>query len=193
VVEMEATIVDHLVSILIDPSCNLSYVSPQTVEKCKLQQVKHVKSWLVQLATRTKRKATRVIPTCIFIVNGLSTQATLNMLPLEPYDMLIGMDWLAAHKAKLDCYNKTLECEGEEGKNNTLHGIQNHVSARKISALQVKKYCKKGCPLYVIQVLNFVDDNKPSLEDHPILIKYKDVFPEEVLGLPQRRDIDSSI
>jgi hypothetical protein len=43
VVEMEGMIANHLVSILIDPRSNLSYVSPQTVEKCKLQQLKNVK------------------------------------------------------------------------------------------------------------------------------------------------------
>jgi hypothetical protein len=47
--------------------------------------------------------------------------------------------------------------------------------------------------LYAIQVLDSVEDNKPSLEDHPILREYKDVFPEEVPGLPPRRDIDFSI
>jgi hypothetical protein len=64
---------------------------------------------------------------------------------------------------------------------------------RQISTLQVKKYCIKGCPLYAIQVLNYVEENKPSLEDHPILREHKDVFPEEVSGLPPRRDIDFSI
>jgi hypothetical protein len=64
---------------------------------------------------------------------------------------------------------------------------------RQISALQVKKYCRKGCLLYAIQVLNFVKNSKPSLEDHPILREYKYVFPEEVLGLPPRRYIGFSI
>ena len=64
VVEMEGTISNHHVSILIDPGSNLSYVSPQTVEKCILQQVKHNESWMVQLATGTKRKVTEIIPTC---------------------------------------------------------------------------------------------------------------------------------
>jgi hypothetical protein len=54
----------------------------------------------------------------------------------------------------------------------------------------VKKYCKKGWPLYAIQVLNSVENDKPNLEDHPILREYKDVFPDEVLGLPPRRDIE---
>jgi hypothetical protein len=56
VVEMEGMITNCLVSILIDPGFNLSYVAPQTVDKCKLKLVRHVKTWLVQLATGTKRK-----------------------------------------------------------------------------------------------------------------------------------------
>jgi hypothetical protein len=57
----------------------------------------------------------------------------------------------------------------------------------------MRKYCRKGCPLYVIQVLGSVKDDKPSLEDHPTLREYRDVFPEEVLSLPPRREIDFSI
>jgi hypothetical protein len=47
-------------------------------------------------------------------MSGFPTQATLNILPLGYYDLLIEMDWLASHKTKLDYYNKTLECEDEE-------------------------------------------------------------------------------
>jgi hypothetical protein len=64
VVEMEGMIANCQVSILIDPSSNLIYVSPHIVDKCKLKRVKHVNPWLVQLATRTKRKVEKVIPSC---------------------------------------------------------------------------------------------------------------------------------
>jgi hypothetical protein len=97
VVDMEGMIANHLVSILIDPSSNLSYVSPQTVDKCKLQLVRNVKPWLVQLATGTKIKVVEVIPACKFIMDGFPTQVTLNILPLGYYDLLIGMDWLATY------------------------------------------------------------------------------------------------
>jgi hypothetical protein len=118
------------------------------------------------------------------------TQVTLNILPLGSYDLLIGMDWLATYKARMECYHKTSECVGEEGRRITLQGIQKPVSVRRISTLQMREYCKKGCLLYAIQVLDSVEDDKSSLEDHPILGEYRDVFPEEVLGLPLRRDID---
>jgi hypothetical protein len=54
----------------------------------------------------------------------------------------------------------------------------------------MRRYFQKGCPLYAIQVSKTIEGNKPSLEDHPTLREHIDVFPEEVLGLPPRRDID---
>jgi hypothetical protein len=38
-----------------------------------------------------------------------------------------------------------------------------------------------------------VEDDKPKLDDHPILREYRDIFPEDVPCLPLRRDIDFSI
>jgi hypothetical protein len=120
VVEIEGTIFNHLVSILIDPSSNLSYIAPKTVDNCKLQTQKQTKPWLVQLATSSKRTVAEVIPTYQLMLGEFPTQATLNILPLGSYDLLIGMDWLATHKARLDCYHKTIECVSKEGKRITL-------------------------------------------------------------------------
>jgi hypothetical protein len=110
VVEIESMILNHLVSILIDPGSNLSYIAPKAVDKCKLQPQKHTKPWLVQLANGTKRRIAKVIPACQLMLSEFPTQATLNILSLGSYDLLIGMDWIATHKSRLDCYHKTLEC-----------------------------------------------------------------------------------
>ena len=85
------------------------------VENCSFKKVKHGKSWLVQLATRTKRKVSEFIEKCPLVMNGLITCVDFNVLPLGSYEVLIGMYWLEAHKVKLDCYNKNFECMDEEG------------------------------------------------------------------------------
>jgi hypothetical protein len=36
-VEIEGMIFNHLVSVLIDPGSNLSFIAPKAVDKCKLQ------------------------------------------------------------------------------------------------------------------------------------------------------------
>ena len=48
-------------------------------------------------------------------MKGLKTFEYLNIIPLGSYDVLNGMDWLDAHHAILDCYNKTYTCLDEEG------------------------------------------------------------------------------
>ena len=70
---------------------------------------------LVQLATGTKRKVSEVVGKFPLVMDELVTCVDLNVLPLGSYDVLIGMDWLEAHRVNLDCYNKTFECMDEEG------------------------------------------------------------------------------
>ena len=44
------------------------------------------------------------------VMNGLVTYVDLNVLPLDSYDVLIGMDWLDSHRVNIDCHNKDFEC-----------------------------------------------------------------------------------
>jgi len=61
VVEIEGKINNSRTYILIDPRSRLSYITPNVVESNKLKKLKHAKSWLVQLATKTKRKVVEFI------------------------------------------------------------------------------------------------------------------------------------
>jgi hypothetical protein len=52
------------------------------------------------------------------------------------------MSWL---NVVLDCYNKTITCLDEEGKQGKIQGIPRVVVVREISAMQLKKSFRKGC------------------------------------------------
>ena len=95
---------------MIDPGSTHSYITPRLVEICAFKKVKHRKPCLVQLAIVTKRKVSEVVEKC-----PLVTCVDMNVLLLGSYDVLIGMDWLEAHRVNIDCYNKTFECMDEEG------------------------------------------------------------------------------
>ena len=116
-----------------------------------------------------------------------------NVLPLVSYDILIGMDWLEAHKVKLDCYNKTFECMDEEGNPKVVRGIPKVISVRQVSAMQLKKSCRKVCRLYAAHVLEATKNETPKLKDYHVLQEFRDVFPNEIPGLPPKRDIDFTI
>ena len=71
VVEVAGKIIEQSVSILIDPGSTHSYITPIVVEICALEKEKHSKSWLVQLATGTKRKVSEVVEKCPLVMDGL--------------------------------------------------------------------------------------------------------------------------
>jgi hypothetical protein len=60
-IEVEGMINNRPLVILIDSGASHSYVDPRVVESLHLTRSKHEKSWLVQLATGTKRKVTELV------------------------------------------------------------------------------------------------------------------------------------
>ena len=89
-----------------------------------------------------------------FFIDGLVTCVDLNVLLLGSYDVLIGMDWLEAHRVKLNYYHETFECMNEEGNPRVVRGIPKVISVRHISSMQLKKFCRKGfelCSAHIVE------------------------------------------
>ena len=61
------------------------------------------------------------------------------------------------------------------------------IFVRQISAMQLKKFCRKGCILYATHVLEGAKNETPMLEEFHVLKEFRDVFPDEILGLPPKR------
>ena len=122
-VEIHSIIQNKHVSILIDLGASLTYVSPTIVEKCNLNLKFFEKSWLVQLATWTKRKVISYVENCEIFMSQFGTQEKLNVLSLGSYDVLIGMVWLKKHRVFLNCFEKTFTCLDEKGETIIVKGI----------------------------------------------------------------------
>ena len=127
------------------------------------------------------------------VINGLITYVDMNVLPLGSYDILFGMDWLEAHRVKLDYYNKSFECMDEEGNPVVVRGIPRVISVRKILAMQLKNFCRKGCQLYATHIVEAAENETLKLEYYHMLQEFRDVFPDEIPRLPPKRDIDFTI
>eukprot|EP00253_Pinus_taeda_P017798 PITA_17798 len=193
-VEFEGNISNLSLAILIDPGATLSYVSPKIVEQCKLQSEKFRNPWLVQLSTGAKRRVLAKINKCPLTIAGQPIVADLNILPLGSYDVLIGMDWLEKHWSLVNCKTKTIYCKDDHGEQQELQGIKHPVQIRPITASQLAKCIKKKCQIYAIQVGYANQKDKTAmLGNIPVVQEFVDVFPEEVPGLPPKRDVDFTI
>ncbi len=85
------------------------------MDKCGLSKEVHAESWLVQLATSTKKRVHHWVRACAFDLNGMRTIADFNVLTFRAYNMTLGMDWLYLHRTKVDCYDKATECMDDNG------------------------------------------------------------------------------
>jgi hypothetical protein len=100
------------------------------VEIFHLKISQHGKSWLVQLATTTKRRINELVQNYPLDMNGINTNVEINIIPLGSFDYLIGMDWLEKNHVFLDYYNKEFTCLDEEGNLRLVQGIQREMAAK---------------------------------------------------------------
>lgn len=66
-------------------------------------------------------------------IRGIITGVKLNILPLGSYNFFIGIDWLAAHREKVDYYDKMLEYLSDEGDIIMMQIIKRQITLRMIS------------------------------------------------------------
>ena len=57
--------------------------------------------------------------------------------------------------------------------------------------MKVKRCLRQGCRLYVVEAVN--ERKGPSLDQYPVLSEFKDVFLNELPGLPPESELDFTI
>ena len=109
-------------------------------------------------------------------------------LDIVEFDVILGMDFLEAHRAMIDCFRKIVVLRSPGKPEVTFHGERYVVSSCLISAVTARKLLNKGCQAYLAHV---VDTRKGEvrMEDIPVVNE----FPDELPGLPPVREIDFSI
>ncbi|KAK1610111.1 hypothetical protein QYE76_033784, partial [Lolium multiflorum] len=99
---------------------------------------------------------------------------TLQILthPGKDIDVILGMNWLEANGALIDCVNKTVSLKSPDGSRMIYQG-------------------DKHTQIEVELQLNSMKEVK--LEDIPVVNEFQDVFPTELPGMPPDREIEFTI
>ena len=102
-----------------------------------------------------------------FHILGQRFFANLIVLGKDGLDVILGMNWMAKYKGKIDCSRRAISLTTEDGT-----AIE-HVSETSES----KALCHQALA-------------SNSIYDIPVVCDYPDVFPEELPGMPPERDIE---
>jgi hypothetical protein len=167
-VEHQSTIVESLgtlnhvnVKILFDSGAIDSFISPSALERSGLATYEHDEFKQVEMASGEKQAVGPSVDNCIVNLGVCTTRLKVYVTALGAYDLIIGMDWLAAHRALVDCFAKRVLCIDDKGRPIEIQGVQRKVSLRFISTMKVKRCLRQGCQLYVVEAVG--ERKGPSL------------------------------
>ncbi|GJR21193.1 reverse transcriptase domain-containing protein [Tanacetum coccineum] len=93
----------------------------------------------------------------------------LLLIELGSFDVIVGMDWMAEHRAEVVCYEKYV--------------------------LRNSKYIDQGCQVFLIQMMKEekTEISERRIEDVPVVRDFPKVFPEDLPGLPPTRQVEFHI
>jgi hypothetical protein len=131
--------------ILFDSSSADSFISPSALEKSGLAAYEHDDFKKVEMASGEKQAIGPSVDNCIVDLGVCTTRLKVYVTTLGAYDLIIGMDWLVAHRALVDCFAKRVLCIDDEGRPIEIQGVQRKVSLRFISTMKVKRCLRKWC------------------------------------------------
>ena len=106
------------------------------------------------------------------------------------------MDWLAKNFAHVDCRGKRINFLIPGEPKFAFQGCKEKPIKQTtpiMSAMKTWKALQKGCESYLAYVVEPKKGEKPKLEDILIVKEFPEVFPEELPGLPPKREIDFEI
>jgi uncharacterized protein YqfA (UPF0365 family) len=152
---------------LFDYGATNSFISPSALEKSGLVAYEHDDFKQVEMASGEKQVVGPSVDNFIVDLGVCTTRLKAYITTLGAYDLIIGMDWLAAHRALVDFFAKRVLCVDDEGRPVEIQGVQRKVSLCFISTMKVKRFLRQGCRLYVVEAVN--ERKGPSLDQYPIL------------------------
>ncbi|KAL4011131.1 hypothetical protein IC575_028178 [Cucumis melo] len=107
-------------------------------------------------------------------------------------DVILGMDWLAANHASIDCSRKEVTFNPPSTASFKFKGGGSKSLPQVISAIRASKLLSQGTWGILASVVD-TREADVSLSSEPVVRDYPDVFPEELPGLPPHREVEFAI
>ncbi|XP_071900975.1 uncharacterized protein [Coffea arabica] len=193
VVEGTLPIFHRLAKVLIDPGATHSFVDPSFMSGIDVQPVRLPFDLEIRTPMGNKKVITSLVyKNCEFWVGERKMLVDLISLDIKGYDVIIGMDFLGHHHAKLDCRAKVVKfcIPGEATLRLDVKGRL--ASSAMVSGIRARKMLSKGAQGFIAFLINTPSD-QAKLEDVPVVREFPDVFPEELKTLPPERDVEFKI
>ena len=119
-------------------------------------------------------------------------EATLIVLSMQDFDVILGMDWLGENRIVIDCETRIVTLRLPSRDNFTYKGATSKGTPSVVTALWAKKLICSGTSTFLASV-TLANSNKQIASSVHIVRELVDVFSEDSPGLPPAREVDFGI
>ncbi|XP_070029054.1 uncharacterized protein [Nicotiana sylvestris] len=186
------TIHSHAIYALINLGSTFSYITPFIAGKLDMRSELLPQSVEVCTPVGDTIVVNHVYQGCTVLINDHPTSVDLVELVMLDFDVIMGMDWLAACYANIDCRAKLVRFHFPGEPVLEWKGNATTPKSKFISYLRARKFISKGC-IYHLVLVRDIDKEPVTLQLVPIVNEFPTVFPDELPGIPPEREIDFAI
>ncbi|KAL0534846.1 hypothetical protein IC582_029143 [Cucumis melo] len=133
-----------------------------------------------------------VLHNCEVLVEGISMLVDLIPLELQRLYVILGMNFLFAHYASMNCHRKEVVFRKPGFAKVVFRDMRKVIPRSLISVLKVEKLLRKGCTAFLAHMI-VVQREKLKSEDVSVVKEFLDVFPDDLSNLPPNRKIEFTI
>ena len=176
---------------LIDPGSTLSYICMEEMSD-KLPSVELLTyDLLVTSPLGHSVRVNSVYKNWPLLVHDREFSVDLIALPFQKFYLILEMDWLSKHRVIVNCDKKIVLLKCSNLSEVTVQGIRSESIPKVISAMEARHFLRKGCEAFLPLILDFKREQVNF--ENPVIREFPGVFPEELPGVPPKREVDLSI
>ena len=141
--------------VLVGSGATHSFISREFIERVEIKMRPTECSMVVSLPTGDSLIANRVYSGSKVTVASHEFEADLIVLHIHDFDIILSMDWLAKHRATVDCYRKEVQFSQPGELEVIFCGEREILSTSLISVIQANKMLRKACKGYLVYAIEF--------------------------------------
>ncbi|GKC19869.1 putative reverse transcriptase domain-containing protein [Tanacetum coccineum] len=166
------TLNNHYAATLFDSGADYSFVSIAFIPPLGIESSNLGFSLEIEIASGQLVEIDKVIRGCELEIEGHTFNIDLIPFRSESFDVIVGMDWLSKHKAKIICHEKVVRIPLRNGKTLRVIGERPEEKVRHLRSAKTKEQKK---------------------EDIVVVRNFPEVFLDDLSGLPPNREIEFRI
>ena len=122
---------------------------------------------------------------CELEISGTLLLVDLRIMDMSKFDVILEMDWLTAYRVVIDCERRRVTGYTQDGTRVVFQGDKHDILPQTV----YESKCQGQLAGWLAS-LTLEDEERSDLDLPRVVIKYVDVFPDELLRLPPQRVVD---